>query len=60
MEYMEKSKSLHAHLKELKSEIEGMKVEENKTHYDHLHVEKLNSGDNKYSTLLKVCQSFVP
>ncbi len=51
---MEKSKNLHQQLKDLKSEIEVLKVEEKQTHLDRLHDEKLESGDNKFITLQKV------
>ncbi len=51
---MEKSKNLHQQLKDLKSEIEVLKVEEKQTHLDRLHEEKQESGDNKFITLQKV------
>ena len=51
---MEKSKNLHQQLKDLKSEIEVLKVEEKQTHLDRLHEEKSEAGDNKFVTLQKV------
>ena len=51
---MEKSKNLHQQLKDLKSEIEVLKVEEKQTHLDRLHEEKSEAGDNKFITLQKV------
>ena len=55
---MEKSKNLHQQLKDLKSEIEVLKVEEKQTHLDRLHEEKLEAGDNKFITLQKVNSPF--
>ena len=54
VEYLEKSKQLQEQLKELRSEIEVLKVGEKQTLYDQLHEEQLRSGDDKYSTLKKV------
>lgn len=53
VEYLEKSKQLQEQLKELRSEIEVLKVGEKQTLYDQLHEEQLRSGDDKYSTLKK-------
>ena len=55
---MEKSKQLQEQLKELRSEIEVLKVGEKQTLYDQLHEEQLRSGDDKYSTLKKVTKSY--
>ena len=55
---MEKSKNLHQQLKDLKSEIEVLKVEEKQTHLDRLHEEKSEAGDNKFITLQKVNSPF--
>lgn len=54
IEYMEKSKNLHDQLKELKSEIEVLKVEDKQSLFDVLHEQNVNRGENKYSTLGKV------
>ena len=54
VEYLEKSKSLQEQLRELKTEIEGLKLDEKQTSYDLLHQEQVLSGENKYSTLRKV------
>ncbi|CAC5389003.1 merlin-like isoform X1 [Mytilus californianus] len=51
VEYMEKSKHLQDQLRELKTEIEVLKVEENETDYDRLHEDGIQRGDSKYSTL---------
>lgn len=60
MEYLEKSKQLQEQLRELRTEIEVLKVGENQTLYDQLHEEQLRSGDDKYSTLKKVkVKSFI-
>ena len=49
-----KSKHLQEQLKELKSEIEVLKVEEKETYEDRIHEEKQASGETKYITLRKV------
>jgi len=54
IEYLEKSKNLQHQLKDLKSEIEKLKLEEKQTQYDIIHQEQVLSGENKYSTLRKV------
>lgn len=54
VEYLEKSKHLQEQLKELKSEIEVLKVEEKQTQLDRLHEENVERGENKYSTLRKI------
>ena len=51
---MEKSKHLQEQLKELKSEIEVLKVEEKETDLDRLHESSIQRGDSKYSTLRQV------
>ena len=51
---MEKSKQLQEQLRELRTEIEVLKVGEKQTLYDQLHEEQLRNGDDKYSTLKKV------
>ncbi|EFX76345.1 hypothetical protein DAPPUDRAFT_128926 [Daphnia pulex] len=53
VEYLEKSKQLQEQLRELRTEIEVLKVGEKQTLYDQLHEEQLRSGDDKYSTLKK-------
>ena len=55
VEYIEKSKSLQEQLKELKTEIEVMKVEDKQTDLDRYHDESVQRGENKYSTLRQVC-----
>ena len=54
VEYIEKSKNLQEQLKELKTEIEVMKVEDKRTDLDRFHDENVQRGDNKYSTLRQV------
>ncbi|XP_074641113.1 merlin-like [Tubulanus polymorphus] len=54
VEYLEKSKHLQEQLKELKSEIEVLKVEEKQTNFDRFHEENVQKGDNKHSTLQKI------
>lgn len=51
VEYMEKSKHLQDQLRELKTEIDILKVEENDTEFDRLHEDGIQRGDSKYSTL---------
>ena len=55
-EYIEKSKCLQEQLKELKSEIEVLKVEDTQTPFDEIHEDSVRRGENlnKYTTLNKV------
>ncbi|KAK7789321.1 hypothetical protein R5R35_009190 [Gryllus longicercus] len=54
VEYLEKSKHLQEQLRELRSEIEVLKVDEKASELDALHEEQVRLGENKYSTLRKV------
>lgn len=54
MDYLEKSKSLEHQLKDLKWEIEKLKLEDKQGPYDVIHEEQVLSGENKYSTLRKI------
>ena len=52
---MHQSRHLAEQIKELKCEIEGMKVSERETELDRLHEENVQRGQqNKYITLQKV------
>lgn len=51
IEYLQKSKHLQEQLKELKSEIQVLKVAENMTDLDRIHEENVDKGETKYSTL---------
>ncbi|KAK2714705.1 hypothetical protein QYM36_009060 [Artemia franciscana] len=53
VEYLEKSKHLHEQLKELRSEIDILKVEDKQSILDQLHQEHKRGGEDKYSTLRK-------
>ena len=52
---MEKSKNLSNQLKELKTEIEVLKIEDTGHLLDRLHDENVMRGENKYSTIRQVC-----
>ncbi|KAK0098165.1 hypothetical protein PV327_001180 [Microctonus hyperodae] len=54
VDYWEKSKHLQEQLRELRTEIEVMKVGEKQSELDQLHEEQIRLGENKYSTLKKV------
>ncbi|XP_044740232.1 merlin isoform X2 [Chrysoperla carnea] len=54
VEYLEKSKHLQNQLRDLRTEIEVLKVEEKQCELDQLHEEQVRLGENKYSTLRKV------
>lgn len=54
VEYLEKSKHLQNQLRELRSEIEVLKVGEKQTELDHIHDEQVRLGETKYSTLRRV------
>lgn len=51
---MAKSKHLQDQLRDLKTEIEVLKVDEKQCELDMLHDEQVRLGENKYSTLKKV------
>lgn len=51
VEYTEKSRSLSDHLRELKSEIEVLKKEDQDSMLDRLHEDCVLRGETKYSTL---------
>ncbi|KAH9525642.1 hypothetical protein Btru_001944 [Bulinus truncatus] len=53
-EYINKSKTLQDQLRDLKAEIEVLKVSERTSTLDRLHDESIQRGDSKYSTLRKV------
>uniref|UniRef100_A0A6M2DFR6 Moesin/ezrin/radixin homolog 1 n=1 Tax=Xenopsylla cheopis TaxID=163159 RepID=A0A6M2DFR6_XENCH len=53
-DYLEKSKHLQKQLKELRSEIEVLKVSEKQCSLDNVHAEQVRLGETKYSTLRKV------
>lgn len=50
-EYLERSRHLQQQLRQLKSEIEVLKVEENNSVLDEVYLEQLRAGETKYSTL---------
>ena len=52
-EYLSKSKTLQEQLKDLKSEIQVLKVEDRVSTLDRLHDDNIHKGD-KYATLRKV------
>ena len=56
VDYLEKSKHLQDQLRDLRSEIEVLKVGEKQSEFDLIHDEQVRSGENKYSTLKRVSQ----
>lgn len=54
VEYLEKSKHLQNQLRDLRTEIEVLKVGEKQSELDTLHNEQVRMGETKYSTLKKV------
>lgn len=54
VDYLEKSKHLQNQLRDLKSEIEVLKIGEKQCELDLLHDEQVRLGETKYSTLRKV------
>lgn len=50
-EYLAKSKQVQSQLKDLRSEIEMLKISESE--FDRINAEQLKLGENKYSTLKK-------
>jgi len=55
VEYLEKSKHLQEQLKELRSEIEVLKVGEKQSHMDEIHDQNVLQGNGKYATIGRVC-----
>lgn len=53
IDYLEKSRYLQDQLRDLRSEIEVLKVGE-KSEFDLIHDEQVRAGENKYSTLKRV------
>lgn len=58
VEYLQKSKHLQEQLKEMRTEIEVLKIDEGPNIYDVIHDEQVNLGENKYSTFRKVRSSY--
>lgn len=59
MDYLEKSKHLQDQLRDLRSEIEVLKVGEKQSEFDIIHDEQVRMGENKYSTLKRVNDSLL-
>lgn len=57
VDYLEKSKHLQDQLRDLRSEIEVLKVGEKQSEFDLIHDEQVRTGENKYSTLKRVNQN---
>lgn len=53
LECMEKSRHIQDQLKELKSEIQILKIQDKLTPLDRIHEENMTRGEDKYSTLQK-------
>ncbi|CAG2170059.1 unnamed protein product [Oppiella nova] len=51
VEYLEKSRHLQEQLRDLKSEIQVLKVEDKLTPFDRIYDENVSKGETKYSTL---------
>lgn len=54
VEYLEKSHHLQRQLTELKTEIEGLKINGSNDILDRIHLENVDKGENKYSTMQKL------
>jgi len=54
VEYLEKSKHLQEQLKELRSEIEVLKVDEKQSRMDEIHDQNVLHGSGKYTTIGRV------
>ncbi len=59
VDYLEKSKHLQDQLRDLRSEIEVLKVGEKQSEFDLIHDEQVRMGENKYSTLKRVRKSIL-
>lgn len=54
VEYLTKSKQVQNQLKELRSEIEQLKIGEKQSPLDKISAQQTRLGENKYSTLKKL------
>lgn len=54
MEYLTKSKQVQNQLKELRSEIEQLKIGEKQCPLDSISAQQMRLGETKYSTLKKL------
>ena len=59
VEYLEKSKHLQEQLKELRSEIEVLKVGEKQSQLDEIHDQNVLQGNGKYATIGRVCYRLI-
>lgn len=57
VEYLTKSKQVQNQLKELRSEIEILKICEKQSNFDKINAEQLRLGETKYSTLKKATKN---
>jgi len=55
VEYLEKSKHLQEQLKELRSEIQVLKVDQKQSHLDDIHDQNVLQGNGKYTAVARVC-----
>lgn len=50
----ERNRNIQQQLKDLKTQMEGLKIDDRQTRWDHIHDENMRRGENKYSTLQKI------
>ncbi|XP_020623557.1 merlin-like [Orbicella faveolata] len=50
----ERHRNIQQQLRDLKSQMEGLKIDDRQTRWDYIHDENLRRGENKYSTLQKI------
>ncbi|XP_073257289.1 merlin-like isoform X2 [Porites lutea] len=50
----ERNRNIQQQLRDLKSQMEGLKIDDRQTRWDYIHDENLRLGENKYSTLQKI------
>lgn len=59
IEFKERSDSIQNQLKNLKTDMDQLKVDEKQTALDRIHDENMQRGDTKYQTLQKVSNKYI-
>lgn len=50
----ERNRNIQQQLRDLKSQMEGLKIDDRQTRWDYIHDENMRRGEDKYSTLQKI------
>lgn len=49
-----RNRNIQQQLRDLKSQMEGLKIDDRQTRWDYIHDENMRRGEDKYSTLQKI------